>query len=49
MKPKVCMTKKEQIEYWTQKYLGAKQSGDSKMMKIYEACILKLGGKIPRL
>lgn len=49
MKPKTCMSKKEQIEHWIQKYLEAKQSGDSKMMKIYESCILKLGGKIPRL
>lgn len=49
MKEKVCLTKNKQIEHWIQKYLEAKQLGDSKMMKIYEACILKLGGKIPRI
>ena len=49
MKPKKCLTKKEQIEHWVQMYLDAKSKGDSKTMKICESIINKLGGKIPRL
>jgi hypothetical protein len=47
--PKVCMSKQEQVNHWIQQYLQAKASGDKTKMKIYEALILKLGGKIPKL
>jgi hypothetical protein len=49
MKPKVAMTVKQQIEHWTQQYLQAKANGDTKLLKIYEAVIIRLGGKIPKL
>jgi hypothetical protein len=49
MKPKTAMTVKQQIEYWTQQYLQAKANGDTKLLKIYEAVIIRLGGKIPKL
>lgn len=49
MKPKTAMTVKHQIEHWTQQYLQAKANGDTKLLKIYEALILKLGGKLPKL
>lgn len=49
MKPKVCMTKQEQINYWIEQYLQAKTSGDRTKVKMFEAIIVKLGGKIPRL
>lgn len=49
MKPKVGMSKSEQINHWTQQYLQAKASGNTKMAKLYESIILKLGGKIPKL
>jgi hypothetical protein len=49
MNPKVAMTVKQQIEHWTQQYLQAKANGDTKLLKIYESLILKLGGKIPKL
>jgi hypothetical protein len=49
MKPKVCMSKSEQIQHWIQEYLQAKASGNTKLLKIYEALIIKLGGKIPKL
>jgi hypothetical protein len=49
MKPKVYMTKQEQINYWIEQYLQAKTSGDRTKVKMFEAIIVKLGGKIPRL
>jgi hypothetical protein len=49
MKPKKALTKQQQIEYWVQTYLDAKQKGDTKIMKACESIINKLGGKIPRL
>lgn len=49
MMPKVCMNKKEQLDHWVQQYLQAKASGNTKLLKIYESLILKLGGKIPKL
>jgi hypothetical protein len=49
MKPKICMTVKQQLEHWTQAYLQAKADGNTKLTKIYEALIVKLGGKIPKL
>ena len=49
MNPKTAMTVKQQIEHWTQQYLQAKANGDTKLLKMYEALILKLGGKIPKL
>lgn len=49
MKPKKCMSKQEQLIYWTQQYLQAKADGNTKLTKIYEALIIKLGGKIPKL
>ncbi len=49
MKPKKCLTKQQQIEHWTQQYLDAKAKGDSRLMKLYESVINKLGGKVPRL
>ncbi len=49
MKPKTAMTVKQQIEHWTQQYLQAKANGDTKLLKMYEALILKLGGKLPKL
>jgi hypothetical protein len=49
LKPKVCLTVKQQIEHWTQQYLQAKADGNTKLTKIYEALIVKLGGKIPKI
>lgn len=49
MKPKKCITLKQQIEHWTQEYLQAKANGNTKLMKMYENIILKLGGKIPKI
>ncbi len=49
MKPKVAMTKAKQIEYWIEQYLQAKTSGDKTRMKMFEALIIKLGGKVPKL
>jgi hypothetical protein len=49
MKPKKRLNKKEQVDYWIQLYLDAKQKGDSKIMKACESIINKLGGKISRL
>jgi hypothetical protein len=49
MKPKKCLTKQQQVEYWTQKYLEAKTGGNTKLMKLYESVINKLGGKVSRL
>ena len=49
MSPKTAMSKQEQINHWIQQYLQAKSSGDKNKVKIYEALILKLGGKIPKL
>lgn len=48
MKKKKSENEKK-IEHWIQKYLEAKQSGDTKLMKAYEAIIKKLGGNIPKL
>jgi hypothetical protein len=48
MKPKVCLTRNKQIEHWIQCYLQAKVTGDTKQVKIYEALILKLEGKVPK-
>lgn len=48
MKPKVCLTVKQQIEHWSQLFLQAKTDGDSKKAKLYEALILKLKGKVPK-
>lgn len=39
----------KKLEYWIQKYLEAKQSGDTKLIRAYEAIIKKLGGNIPKL
>jgi hypothetical protein len=49
MKPKVALTKQQQIEHWVQQYLSAKAKGDTRVMKLCEAIIKKLDGKIPRL
>ena len=49
MKPKKCMSKQEQLIHWTQQYLQAKADGNTKLLKIYEALIVKLGGKIPKI
>lgn len=49
MKPKIAITKQQQINYWLEHYLQAKTNGDRNKMKIFEAIIIKLGGKIPRL
>jgi len=49
MTPKVCLSKQEQINHWVQQYLQAKASGDKAKTKMYEAIILKLGGKIPKI
>lgn len=48
MKPKVCMTQKQQLDHWIQQYLQAKTEGNTKLIRIYEALILKLGGSIPK-
>jgi hypothetical protein len=49
MKPKKVMSKQEQVNYWSQLYLQAKVSGDKTKMKMFEALILKLNGKVPKL
>jgi hypothetical protein len=49
MKPKKALTKEQQIEHWVQIYLQAKQSGDTRLMKICKDVIVKLGGSIPKL
>lgn len=49
MKPKVAMTRAKQVEYWIEQYLQAKAIGDKTKAKMFEAIIIKLGGKIPRL
>lgn len=49
MKPKKCLTKQEQINYWIEQYLQAKANGDKTKTKMFEALIVKLGGKIPKL
>jgi hypothetical protein len=48
MKPKVAITQKQQLDYWVQQYLQAKTEGNTKLIRIYEALIVKLGGKIPK-
>ncbi len=49
MKPKVCMTKAQQVDHWKQQYLQAKANGDTTKMKMFEALIKKLGGAIPKI
>ena len=49
MKPKIAMKKSEQLNYWIEQFLQAKASGDKTKMKMFEAVILKLGGKVPKL
>lgn len=46
---KTCMTKKDQINYWIEQYLQSKANGDKTKMKMFEAIIIKLGGKIPKI
>jgi len=46
---KKALNKKEQAHYWQEKYLEAKANGDKVKMKMYEAVILKLGFKPPKL
>lgn len=46
MKPKIALTKAQQIEYWTQQYLQAKADGNNKLQSIYKSLIEKLGGTI---
>jgi len=48
MKQKICLTKKQQVEYWTQHLIQARIDGDTKKVKIYESLILKLGGVIKK-
>ena len=48
MKPKVCLTKKQQLDHWTGLLFQARIDGDTKKVKIYEALIIKLGGVPPR-
>lgn len=43
------MPKIEQINYWIEQYLQAKASGDKTRMKMFEAVIIKLGGRVPKL
>ncbi len=49
MKPKKALNKQQQIDYWVEQYLQAKTNGDRNKMKMFEAVIIKLGGKIPKL
>jgi hypothetical protein len=49
VKPKKCLTKKEQINYWIEQYLQAKVNGDRTKMKMFESLVIKLGGVIPKL
>jgi len=49
LKPKKCLTKKEQIDHWIEQYLQAKVNGDKTKTKMFEALIIKLGGKPPKL
>jgi len=49
MKPKKCLTKQEQINHWVEQYFQAKTNGDKIKAKIFEALIIKLGGKVPKL
>ena len=49
MKPKTAMKKGEQLNYWIEQFLQAKASGDKTKAKMFEAIILKLGGKVPRI
>jgi len=46
---KKVLTKKEQADYWQEKYLEAKTNGDKNKMKMYEAIIIKLGFKPSKL
>lgn len=48
-KVKKITTKKEQINYWQQLHLQAKTDGNTRLMKLYEALIIKLGGTILKL
>lgn len=42
MNPKKCLTKKQQIEIWTQLLLQARLDGNTSLVKKYEAIITKL-------
>jgi len=42
-------SRKEGLNYWIEQYLQAKAMGDKTKAKMFEAIILKLNGKIPRL
>ena len=46
---KKALTKKEQADYWQEKYLEAKMNGDKTKIKMFEAIILKLGFKPTKL
>jgi hypothetical protein len=46
---KALSSKQEQINYWVEQYLQAKVTGDRNKMKMFEAVIIKLGGKVPKL
>jgi len=41
--------KDKKIEHWIQMYLQAKENGDTKLMKMYEAIIKRLNGQLPKL
>jgi hypothetical protein len=49
MKPKKCLTKQEQINYWIEHYLQAKVSGDKAKTRMFESLIIKLGGRVPKI
>ena len=49
MNEKKVIPKKEQVNYWIEQFLQAKASGDKARMKMFEAIIIKLGGKVPRI
>ena len=49
MKPKKTLSKQQQADYWVEQYLQAKTNGDTKRIKMFEALIIKLGGKIPKI
>jgi hypothetical protein len=46
---KKVIPKKEQVNHWVEQFLQAKASGDKARMKMFEAIIIKLGGKVPRI
>ena len=49
MNNKKAIPRKEQVDYWIEQFLQAKASGDKTRMKMFEALIIKLGGKVPRI